>query len=91
MTSPRGRSKKLTQLRKGITNLRHRFPPEFISHAVWLYRRFTLSIRELARIMNRFSSRSDESDDLTAFRDARAYPLAGRRCSTPDVFFTALR
>ncbi len=25
----------------------HRFPPEIISHAVWLYHRFTLSLRDL--------------------------------------------
>ena len=25
---------------------RHRFPPEIISHAVWLYHRFTLSFRD---------------------------------------------
>jgi len=28
---------------------RHRFPPEIISHAVWLYHRFTLSFRKLPR------------------------------------------
>ena len=26
---------------------RHRFPPEIISHAVWLYHRFTLSFRDV--------------------------------------------
>ncbi|MEW8030351.1 MAG: IS6 family transposase, partial [Candidatus Thiodiazotropha sp.] len=26
---------------------RHRFPPEVISHAVWLYHRFTLSFRDI--------------------------------------------
>ena len=25
----------------------HRFPPEIISHAVWLYHRFTLSFRDV--------------------------------------------
>jgi putative transposase len=25
----------------------HRFPPEIISHAVWLYFRFTLSYRDV--------------------------------------------
>jgi len=25
---------------------RHRFPPEVMSHAVWLYHRFTLSFRD---------------------------------------------
>jgi len=26
---------------------RHRFPPEIISHAIWLYHRFTLSFRDV--------------------------------------------
>ena len=25
----------------------HRFPPEIISHAIWLYHRFTLSFRDV--------------------------------------------
>ena len=28
-----------------VTYRRHRFPPEVISHAVWLYYRFALSFR----------------------------------------------
>jgi putative transposase len=30
---------------------RHRFPPEVISHAVWLYHRFTLSFRDIEEIL----------------------------------------
>lgn len=30
-----------------ISNKRHRFPPEIITHAVWLYCRFNLSLREV--------------------------------------------
>jgi putative transposase len=30
-----------------ISFKRHRFPPDVIRHAVWLYFRFTLSIRAL--------------------------------------------
>jgi transposase-like protein len=29
---------------------RHRFPPEIIQHAIWLYLRFTLSYRSTLRI-----------------------------------------
>ncbi len=29
----------------------HRFPPEIISHAVWLYHRFTLSFRDLEDLL----------------------------------------
>ena len=32
---------------KTISFKRHRFPPEFFRHAVWLYARFSLSCREV--------------------------------------------
>ena len=32
---------------KPISYARHRFPPEVIRHAVWLYLRFTLSYRDV--------------------------------------------
>jgi len=30
---------------------RHRFPPEIITHAVWLYCRFNLSFREVEKML----------------------------------------
>jgi len=30
---------------------RHRFPPEIISHAVWLYHLFCLSFREVEELL----------------------------------------
>jgi len=30
---------------------RHRFPPEIIQHAVWLYARFTLSFRDVEDLL----------------------------------------
>ena len=30
---------------------RHRFPPEIIQRAVWLYLRFTLSYREIEELL----------------------------------------
>ena len=30
---------------------RHRFPPEIISHAVWLYYRFCLSVRDVEDLL----------------------------------------
>ena len=30
---------------------RHRFPPQIISHAVWLYHRFTLSFRDVEDLL----------------------------------------
>ena len=29
----------------------YRFPPEIISHAVWLYHRFTLSLRDIEDLL----------------------------------------
>ena len=30
---------------------RHRFPPEVIHHAIWLYLRFTLSYRDVEELL----------------------------------------
>ena len=35
----------------GSTYKGHRFPPEIISHAVWLYHRFTLSFRDVEDLL----------------------------------------
>lgn len=34
-----------------VSYKRHRFPPEIITHAVWLYVRFNLSLREVEEIL----------------------------------------
>ena len=34
---------------------RHRFPPEVIQHAIWLYLRFTLSYRDVEELLARIS------------------------------------
>ena len=34
-----------------ISYKRHRFPPQIISHVVWLYARFNLSLREVEELM----------------------------------------
>jgi putative transposase len=34
-----------------ISYKRHRFPPEVIRHAVWLYFRFKLSLRDVEELM----------------------------------------
>ena len=31
---------------------RHRFPPEIIQHAIWLYLRFTLSYRDVEELIS---------------------------------------
>ena len=35
----------------GISFKRHRFPPDVIRHSVWLYYRFTLSIRDVKELL----------------------------------------
>ena len=34
-----------------ISYRRHRFPPEIIQHAIWLYLRFTLSYRDVEELL----------------------------------------
>ena len=34
-----------------ISYKRHRFPPQIIVHAIWLYVRFNLSLREVEELM----------------------------------------
>lgn len=34
-----------------ISFSRHRFPPDVIGHAVWLYLRFTLSVRDVEELL----------------------------------------
>lgn len=36
---------------RAISFKRHRFPPDVIGHAVWLYFRFTLSIRDVEELL----------------------------------------
>ncbi len=36
---------------QSISFTRHRFPPDVIRHAVWLYLRFTLSYRDLEDLL----------------------------------------
>ena len=36
---------------KPISYARHRFPPDLIRHAVWLYLRFTLSYRDVEDLL----------------------------------------
>ena len=37
---------------------RHRFPPEIIQHAIWLYLRFTLSYRDVEELLAERGPRS---------------------------------
>jgi putative transposase len=41
----------VTSAMKPISYARHRFPPDVIRHAVWLYLRFTLSYRDVEDLL----------------------------------------
>jgi transposase-like protein len=36
---------------KPLSFKRHRFPPDIIRHAIWLYTRFTLSFRDVEELL----------------------------------------
>jgi putative transposase len=36
---------------RSVSHARHRFPPEIIAHAVWLYFRFPLSLRPVEEML----------------------------------------
>ena len=38
-------------MKKKLTYRGHRFPPDVIAHAVWLYHRFTLSLRDIEDLL----------------------------------------
>jgi hypothetical protein len=55
---------------------RHRFPAEIISHAVWLYHLFSLSLRDIALIL------AERGVVITT--KASATGAAGSMLSSPD-------
>ena len=69
---------------------RHRFPPEVISHAVWLYHRFTLSFRDIEEILAiRGIQTSYESVRRWCLKFPRAYGkyLRKRQGRLGDIWF----
>ena len=59
---------------------RHRFPPEIIQHAIWLYLRFTLSYRDVEELLaNRGLDISYETGGVASTNHARAYARERRR------------
>ena len=45
---------------------RHRFPAEIISHCVWLYNSFSLSLRDIEKKMRKFKSAKQAQRFLSA-------------------------
>jgi transposase-like protein len=51
-----------------ISYKRHRFPPTVIQHAVWLYFRFTLSLRDVEEML---AHRGVDAQPLTCNSDCK--------------------
>lgn len=69
---------------KGISFKRHRFPPAVIRHAVWLYFRFTLSLRDVEEMLaHRGIEVSYETIRAWTIKFGRQMPasLNARRCA----------
>ena len=69
---------------------RHRFPPEIIQHAVWLYHRFNLSTRDVEDLLaERGISVSDETIRTWCqkFGPNYAKRLRRRHAGFGDTFF----
>ncbi|MGR3620782.1 IS6 family transposase [Pseudophaeobacter sp.] len=72
-----------------ISYKRHRFPPEIIAHAVWLYARFNLSLREVEEmLLKRGIDASYESIRrwTAKFGPQIARHLRRRQCRSGDVW-----
>ena len=63
---------------KPISYARHRFPPDVIRHAVWLYVRFTLSYRDVEDLLA-------ERDKAAALRLLRPPRVAGGKMRDAPV------
>ena len=56
---------------KSVSYKRHRFPPEVIAHAVWLYFRFPSSLRLVEEMLL-------ERGILVSYETVRRWAIAGR-------------
>ena len=87
-----------------ISFKRHRFPPDVIRQAVWLYFRFTLSFRDVEEVLaQRGIDVSNETVRCWSLKFGRTLPsnsplhvvtmarCESRRCDGPIVLFETLR
>ncbi len=73
-----------------ISYKRHRFPHEIIAHAVWLYHRFSLSLREAeAVLLERGITLSYETIRKWGIKFGPAYTrqLRRKRASSSDIWY----
>jgi len=62
-----------------ISFKRHRFPPEIIRHAIWLYARFTLSFRDVQELLaERVLKKHGFAPSRVVTNRMRSYPAAFR-------------
>ena len=63
----------------GISYKRHRFPPDVIRYAVWLYFRFTLSLRDVEEMLaERGIEASYETVRCWALKFGQSFAQIGR-------------
>ena len=67
---------------------RHRFPPEIISHVVWLYQRFTLSFRDVEDLLAERGVTWAISRTVQRARPAGGslHTMAMMRCFSPTAY-----
>src|SRR5437899_9106923 len=65
---------------------RHRFPPEIIQHAIWLYLRFTLSYRDVEELLA--ERRLDVSYETVRRWVLKLGPLIARELFAPSMLVT---
>lgn len=73
-----------------ISFKRHRFPPQIVAHAVWLYLRFNLSLREVEEmLLERGIDLSYETVRrwIAKFGLQIAYNLRWRQARTGDIWY----
>jgi putative transposase len=58
---------------------RHRFPPQIISHAVWLYHRFALSFRDVEDLLSQRRAVDQDGDVIDILVRARRNQRAAKR------------
>ena len=73
-----------------ISYKRHRFPPQIISHVVWLYHRFSLSLREVEEmLLERGITLSYETIRQWGIKFGPAYTrqLRRKRAQSSDIWY----
>jgi hypothetical protein len=73
---------------RDISFKRHRFPPQIIAHAVWLYLRFNLSLREVEEMLLERGidvyTRQSVAGSLSS--DPRSHATCGGGRRAPAIF-----